>query len=82
MSWWPRPPTPPTAVVDPSPMTATFTTSLGPPDGGPAPSMNRGIAGARPAVIESLRKIRREIGFIALLTKDVRCFGVNGRFRG
>ena len=22
MSWWPRPPTPPTAVVDPSPMTA------------------------------------------------------------
>ena len=82
MSWWPRPPTPPTAVVDPRPMTATFTASLGPPGRGPAPSISRGIPSARPAVIEPLRKLRRGIGFISLLTMNRECFGVDGRSRG
>src|SRR5262249_45893960 len=66
MSWWPRPPTPPTAVVDPSPMTATFTASLGPPARGPAPSISRGIPSPRPAVIEPLRKLPRGLGFMSL----------------
>ncbi len=82
MSWWPRPPTPPMAVVDPSPMTATFTASLGLPDRGPAPSISLGIPIARPAAIEPLRKLRRAIGFISMLTMDLGCFGVNGRSRG
>ena len=72
-----RPPTPPTAVVDPSPMTATFTASLGPTDRSPVP----GIPSARPAVIEPFRKLRRGIDFISLLTMDLEWFGANGRFR-
>src|SRR5262249_35155977 len=55
------------AVVEPSPITATFTVSLGPTGRAPAPSNSRGIPSARPAVIESLRKFRRGIGFISLL---------------
>jgi hypothetical protein len=80
MSWWPRPPTPPTAVVDPSPMTATFTVSLGPTDPRPAPGIRRGIPSARLAAIEPVRKLRRGMDFILLLTMDLGWFGANGRF--
>ena len=76
MSWWPRPPTPPTAVVDPSPITATFTASLGPPARAPAPGNSRGTPSPRPAAIEPLKKLRRGIALISLLTTDLGWFGV------
>src|SRR5881397_1452340 len=72
MSWCPRPPTPPTAVVDPSPITATRTVSLGPGDRDEpaAPITNLGIPSASPTVIEVFRNFLRVMVFIAVLTID------------
>src|SRR5213594_2922430 len=72
MSWCPRPPTPPTAVVDPSPITATRTVSLGPGDRDEpsAPITVFGIPRASPAVIERLRNFLRVIVFIEVLAID------------
>src|SRR5438034_1012240 len=75
MSWCPRPPTPPTAVVDPSPITATRTVSLGPGDRDEpsAPRTILGIPSANPAVIERFRNFLRVIVFIAVLAISWLC---------
>ena len=62
----------PTAVVDPSPITATRTVALG-PGGRDEPSAARTILGmpsASPAVIERFRNFLRVIVFIDMLTID------------
>src|SRR2546428_8651497 len=72
MSWCPRPPTPPTAVVDPSPITATRTVSLGPEDRDEpsAPRTILGIPSASPAVNDLFRKFLRVIVFMSVLIID------------
>ena len=76
MSWWPQPPCASTAVVDPSPIPATFTASLGPPPRAPAPGNSRGTPRPRPAAIAPLTTLRRGIALTSLLTTDLGWFGV------
>ena len=66
ISWSPRPPTPPTAVVSPSPMTATRIVWFGPIlfDGLCARAIRRGIPVTAPAARDCVRKLLRLSWFL------------------
>ena len=82
INWWPRPPTPPTAVVDPRPMTATFTVSLGlPARARPRTSVAASPVPDRPSLNLSKSFGVGSVSYHYSPWKSGECLGGNGRAR-